>query len=405
MAEMINNNPYNIFENVGNHKLYHRMRTEDPIHCAIGPVTGNRFWLITRYDDCAALVKDLRIGKDIKKNLPPDLHGQWSENMKDPLGIGKHMLNVDPPDHTRLRNLVHKAFTPRIIRQMAGRVQEICDELLDKVADKGEMDLMEEYAAIVPAVVIAELLGVPLEDQDKFRDWTKRMIFGWEDQQDQMLAGMEFAQYMNEQIDLRATEKPDDVLTGLVDAEEEGDTLDRRELMSMIFLLLAAGHETTTHLIGNGMVALMKYDDQMQILKDNMDNKDLISNMNEEILRYNGPAPQTLLRYAFEDIDIRGKTIKQGDGVWIVFHAANRDPEIFENPDKFDIRRENAAKHLGFGGGIHYCLGAPLARLEGSIAIPALVNRFPDIKLATDTLEYDTQSFHGYKSIPVTFSV
>lgn len=403
MAEMLNSNPYNIFENIGNHKLYHRMRSEDPVHCAIGPVTGNRFWLITRYDDCSALVKDLRIGKDIKKNLPSELHEQWSENMKDPLGIGQHMLNVDPPDHTRLRNLVHKAFTPRIIRQMAGRVQDVCDDLLDKVADKGEMDLMEDYAAIVPAIVIAELLGVPLEDQDKFRDWTKRMIFGWEDPQNQMLAGMEFAQYMNEQIDLRATEKPDDVLTGLIDAEEAGDKLDRQELMSMIFLLLAAGHETTTHLIGNGMVALMKYHEQMQVLKDNIDDTDLISNMNEEILRYNGPAPQTLLRYAFEDIDIRGKTIKQGDGVWIVFHAANRDPQVFENPDKFDIRRENASKHLGFGGGIHYCLGAPLARLEGSIAIPTLVRRFPDIQLTTDRLEYDTQSFHGYKSIPVRF--
>lgn len=402
MAEMTNTNPYNVFEN-GNHKLYHRMRAEDPVHCAIGPESGNRFWWITRYDDCATLVKDLRIGKEIKRNLPEHLHPQWSHNMQDPLGIGKHMLNMDPPNHTRLRNLVHKAFTPRIVRQIQPRIQEVCDELLDTIADKNEMDIMEDYAAIVPAMVIAEMLGVPRSDQEKFRDWTKRMIFGWEDGQDQMLAGMEFAQYMHEQIDRRATEKPDDVLTGLVDAEEEGDTLDRQELMSMIFLLLAAGHETTTHLIGNGMVALLKYDEQMQVLKDNLDNKDLIANMNEEIVRYNGPAPTNLLRYAFEDIDIRGKTIKQGDGVWMVFHAANRDPEVFENPDKFDIQRENAGKHLGFGGGIHYCLGAPLARLEGAIAIPTLVKHFPDMKLTGDKLEYDTHSFHGYKSIPVTF--
>lgn len=402
MAEMTNTNPYNVFEN-GNHKLYHRMRAEDPVHCAIGPESGNRFWWITRYDDCASLVKDLRIGKEIKRNLPEHLHGQWSHNMQDPLGIGKHMLNMDPPNHTRLRNLVHKAFTPRIVRQIQPRIQEICDELLDTIADKNEMDIMEDYAAIVPAMVIAEMLGVPRSDQEKFRDWTKRMIFGWDDAQDQMLAGMEFAQYMHEQIDRRATEKPDDVLTGLVDAEEEGDTLDRQELMSMIFLLLAAGHETTTHLIGNGMVALLKYDEQMQVLKDNLDNKDLIANMNEEIVRYNGPAPTNLLRYAFEDIDIRGKTIKQGDGVWMVFHAANRDPEVFENPDKFDIQRENAGKHLGYGGGIHYCLGAPLARLEGAIAIPTLVKRFPDMKLTGDKLEYDTHSFHGYKSIPVMF--
>ncbi len=402
MAERVHPNPYNIFENVGNHSLYHRMRAEDPVHCAIGPVTGNRFWFITRYDDCAALIKDLRIGKELRR-FPPELQEQWRDNMQDPLGIDKHMLNMDPPNHTRLRNLVHKAFTPRIIRQMQPRIQEVCDELLDAVAGKGEMDIMADYAAIVPAVVIAELLGVPREDQDKFRDWTKRIIFGWEDQQSQMMAGMEFAQYMNEQIDRRATEKPDDVLTGLVDAEEEGDTLDRQELMSMIFLLLAAGHETTTHLIGNGMVALLKYDDQMQILKDNMDNPAIINNLSEEVLRYNGPAPQTLLRYAFDDIDIRGKTIQKGDGVWVVLHAANRDPEMFDEPDKFDIQRDNAGKHLGLGGGIHYCLGAPLARLEGAIAIPTLVKRFPDLQLLTHNLEYDTHSFHGYKSIPARF--
>lgn len=402
MAEMTHTDPYGLFTTGGTHSLYHRMRVEDPVHPSIGPDTGNRYWWITRYDDCAALVKDLRIGKEIKRNLPPELQKQWSHATQDPLGIDKHMLNMDPPNHTRLRNLVHKAFTPRIVRQVQPRIQEICDELLDVVADKGAMDIMADYAAIVPAMVISEMLGIPREDQEKFRDWTKRMIFGWEDQQDQVLAGMEFAQYMHAQIDRRATEKPDDVLTGLVDAEEEGDTLDRQELMSMIFLLLAAGHETTAHLIGNGMVALLKYDEQMQLLKDNLDNAALIANMNEEIIRYNGPAPTNLLRYAFEDIEIRGKTIQQGDGVWIVFHAANRDPEVFDNPDKFDIQRENAGKHLGFGGGIHYCLGAPLARLEGAIAIPSLVKRFPDMQLTTNHLEYDTHSFHGFKSIPVT---
>lgn len=241
MAEMIDPNPYNVFEN-GSHELYHRMRVEDPVHCAIGPMTGNRFWWITRYDDCASVIKDLRIGKEIKRNLPPEFHEQWRANTDDPLGISQHMLNMDPPNHTRLKNLVHKAFTPRIVRQMMPRIQEVCDDLLNQVADKDGTDIMHDYASIVPAVVIAELLGVPRDDQDKFRDWTKRIIFGWEDQQNQMLAGMEFAQYMNEQIDRRATEKPDDVLTGLVDAEEAGDTLNRQEMMSMIFLLLASGH-------------------------------------------------------------------------------------------------------------------------------------------------------------------
>lgn len=400
MAEKIDSkNPYNVFE-AGGHQLYHRMRAEDPVHCAVGPVTGNNFWWITRYDDCSALVRDLRIGDD-RNRLPAHLQARWGDRMGEAFGLGEHLLNHEPPDHTRLRSLVHKAFTPRIIRNTQPRIQEICDNLLDQMAENDSADIIADYAGILPAMVIADLLGVPKEDQDKFRDWTTRIIFGWENYQDQIVAGMEFAQYMHAQIDRRATEKPDDVLTGLVDAEEAGDKLNRQELMSMIFLLLAAGHETTTHLIGNGMVALFKFPEQMQLLKDNLDNADLIANMVEEILRYDGPAPSSLIRYVYEDFEFRGKTINQGDGVNIVYHAANRDPEVFENPDQFDIQRENANKHMDFGGGIHYCLGAPLARLEGSIAIPSLVKRFPDMALATTQLEYDTQSFHGFKAIPV----
>ncbi|MGJ3237148.1 MAG: cytochrome P450 family protein [Anaerolineae bacterium] len=400
MADTTHPNPYNVFENSGNHRLYHQMRTEDPVHCAIGPVTGNRFWWLTRYDDCSALIKDLRIGKEIRR-LPEALQAEWQHQLQDPLGIGQHMLNMDPPNHTRLRTLVHKAFTPRIVREMHAPIEALCDDLLDQLAGRETFDLMAEYASIVPAMVIAQLLGVPHDDQDKFRDWTKRMIFGWEDEQDQMMAGMEFAQYMNEQIDRRATEKPDDVLTGLVDAEEAGDTLDRQELMSMIFLLLAAGHETTTHLIGNGMVALLQHPAQLADLRTHLDDDALVHNTIEEILRYNGPAPTTLLRYALDDVTVRGQTIQQGDGVFLVLHAANRDPEVFEQPDRFDIRRANASKHVGFGGGIHYCLGAPLARLEGAIALPALIRRFPEMVLASDALEYDTHSFHGFKAIPL----
>ncbi|MEL6408536.1 MAG: cytochrome P450 [Chloroflexota bacterium] len=394
-------NPYNIFENSGNHTLYKQVREEDPVHCAIGPMTGNRFWWIMRYEDCAALVKDLRIGKEVRTNLPPELADTWPQGPEWMQVLDKHMLNMDPPNHTRLKNLVHKAFTPRIVRELQPRIQEICDELLDEVEAQGRMDIISDYAGIVPAVVIAELLGVPREDQDKFRKWTKALIFSWDDQE-RMLAGMEFAQYMNAQIDRRATEKPDDVLTGLVDAEEEGDSLDREELMSMIFLLLAAGHETTVHLIGNGTVALLKYADQRKLLMNNLDNPDIVGGMVEETLRYNGPAPTTLLRYAFDDVEIGGKTINKGDGVFICFHSANRDPEVFENPDTFDITR-SPNKHLGFGGGIHYCLGAPLARLEGAIAIPTLLKRFPNLQLDTTELEYDNKAFHGYKSIPVTF--
>ncbi|MEL7433331.1 MAG: cytochrome P450, partial [Chloroflexota bacterium] len=221
MTTITDPNPYNIFENSGNHTLYKQIREEDPVHCAIGPMTGNRFWWIMRYEDCAALVKDLRIGKEVSTNLPPELAAKWPQGPEWMQVLDKHMLNMDPPNHTRLKNLVHKAFTPRIVRELQPRIQEICDELLDEVEAQGSMDIISDYAGIVPAVVIAELLGVPREDQDKFRKWTKALIFSWDDQE-RMLAGMEFAQYMNAQIDRRATEKPDDVLTGLVDAEEEG---------------------------------------------------------------------------------------------------------------------------------------------------------------------------------------
>lgn len=250
--------------------------------------------------------------------------------------------------------------------------------------------------------MVAELLGIPQSDHDRFRKWTKTIIFSTS-QEEVIPAAMEFAMYMNEQIELRQVEPKDDVLTGLVNAEEDGDRLDREELMAMLFLLLAAGHETTVHLIGNGMAALLSNPEQLQLLRANLDDEKLIQSAIEEMLRFNGPAPTTLLRYAFEDIHIRGKTIKAGDGVFIVLHAANRDPEVFENPDKFDIQR-SPNKHLGFGGGMHYCLGAPLARLEGAIAIPTLLRHFPNLQLEENVrLHYDDRSFHGFTEIPVTF--
>jgi cytochrome P450 PksS len=288
--------------------LYEQMREEDPVHCAIGPMTGRYFWFFTRYDDCVNVLKDQRFGKEIQKHLTPE------QLAKEPVGgeefqvIDRHMLNLDPPDHTRLRSLVHKAFTPRIVDNLRPRIEEIARNLLANLQDKREFDVIADYGFPLPITVIAELLGIPAADRSRFRDWTKAILFG-SDIQSAGAAVMEFAMYMHEMIDDRQKQPREDLLSALVMAEEAGDKLDRQELLSMIFLLLVAGHETTVNLIGNGMLALIQHPYQMEILRNN---PNLIKTAIEEMLRYNGPVETPTLRWAFEDVEIGGKTIAKG---------------------------------------------------------------------------------------------
>jgi cytochrome P450 len=385
--------------------LYEQMRHEAPIYRAVGPQSGNNFWFITRYDDCMTVLKnDETIGKEFRKHLPPEVTNHWGPP-PDPNDvfevINRHLLNLDPPDHTRLRGLVHKAFTPRRIENLRPRIQQIADDLIDQMKGANQADLINAFSFPLPITVIAEMLGIPASDREKFRDWTRTLLFV-PDESENRRAAMEFGMYMSNMIDERRENPQDDVLSGLVEAEDSGDRLDRMELLSMIFLLLVAGHETTVNLIANGMLLLLQHPDQLEKLKND---STLIRPAVEEILRYNGPVETTTFRWAFEDVEIGGVTIPAGDVVLPALLAANRDPAYFENPNVFDITRENN-KHIAFGLGIHYCVGAPLARMEGAIAINTLLKRLPNLQLAVDIEDLQWSEsilLHGMKEMPVTF--
>ena len=352
------------------------------------------------------MLKDQRFGKDQHKHLPPEIAERWwgpPASPDDPWeAINRHMLNLDPPDHTRLRALVHKVFTPRMVENLRPRIAQIADDLLDEMADQSEADYIASFAFPLPITVIAEMLGIPAADRDQFRKWTKIILFGLDEAENQESV-VEFGMYMNALVDDRHENPQDDIITGLVQAEEDGDRLDRMELLSMLFLLLVAGHETTVNLIGNGTLALIQHPDQFEKLRAN---PSLIKSAVEEMLRFNGPVDMTTLRYAFEDIAIGGAVIPKGDGVWASLLAANRDPAQFPDPDTFDIARD-PNKHIAFGNGIHYCVGAPLARLEGTIALSAMLQRISHIELAAPlaSLEWTTGflTIHGMNAMPVRY--
>jgi cytochrome P450 len=382
--------------------VYAQMREHDPVYAATGPVTGNRFWFFTRYHDVQAVLKDPRFGKDTAR-LPEEIGRKYMPAESDPIfdAVNRHMLNLDPPDHTRLRALVHKAFTPRVIEELRPRIAQIAHDLLEEMAASSEANLIEVFAFPLPITVIAELLGIPAADQDKFRKWTKALLES-ADESESRESAMEFGMYMNALADERHANPRSDILSNLVHAEEQGDRLDRMELLSMLFLLLVAGHETTVNLIGNGMLALLTHPDQHTKLRDN---PALISTAVEEMLRYNGPVETPTLRFAMEDVDWDGHRICAGDILLPSLLGANRDPTVFPDPDRFDITR-NPNPHVAFGYGIHFCLGAPLARMEGAIAINALLARFPNLRLNADpdTLEWSDQLLiHGLKMLPVSW--
>ena len=376
-------NPFDIFspEAHGNHRLYERMRSDDPVHRAVDPSNGHTYWFLTRYDHCVSFMKDKRFGKEFRTRLPSHLLETWLPTDTYDV-INRHMLNLDEPDHTRLKSLVHKAFTPSRVNSLRPRLQSLAENLLaavdNDVADGEEFDLVERYAGVLPLMSIAEMLGIPSADYAQFSAWTKLMLLA--DEEIVHGAIIEFSMYLHQQIDVRrALPGPaDDLLTSLIFAEDAGDRLTRQELLAMVFLLLTAGHETMVNFISNGVLALLENPDQMQLLQHSLDNPAVVKSAIEEMLRYNGPSDTTLSSWAFEDVEIGGKIIQQGDVVHAVLHAANRDPAVFDYPHKFDILR-HPNHHVAFSQGIHHCLGAPLARLEGEIAITTLLRWMPTL--------------------------
>lgn len=378
-----------------------RHRAEEPVFCTALPGKMSA-WLVTRYDDVSQLLKDPRFAKNRHTAMTPEQLKKlpWVPPMFRPLE--RNMLDLDPPDHTRLRDLVHKAFTPRLIERMRARVQSLADELLDKVAKKGQMDLIRDYALPLPMTIITEILGVPARDHEKFHKWSKVLVSA-----DQVTGGWRilpamfmFIRYLRRFFKARRADPKDDLASALIDAEQAGDRLSEDELLAMVILLLVAGHETTVNLIGNGMLELLRHQGELDRLRAD---PSLMKPAVEELLRFTSPVFMSTERYAREDVAIQGVTIPRGQMVFGVIGSANRDESVFENPDRLDVGRE-PNKHLGFGLGAHYCLGAPLARLEAQIAINTLLRRMPRLRLrsAPETLKWrPSLVLRGLDALPV----
>jgi cytochrome P450 len=389
--------------------FYARLRAETPVHHIAIPSMRGAAWLIARYDDAALVLKDERFVKATANAKTPEQMARqpWMVklfNSKLFKAMNRSMIAVDPPDHTRLRALVTKAFTPRLVEQMRDRIQRLADHLLDAVQKRGRMELMRDYALPMPTTIIAEMLGVPAEDRCHFNRWTKAMGSAVS------LPGLLKAipsvwmlmRYIRKVIKKRRAKPLDDLVSALAQAEEAGDTLSEDELLAMIFLLLLAGYETTANLIGNGALALLEHPDEMNKLRND---PTLIKPAVEELLRYGSPVELATARYAREDVAIAGVTIPRGDGVFAVIASANRDQRQFAKPDSLDITRE-PNKHLAFGLGTRFCLGAALARMEGQIAISTLLRRLPDLRLAVPVSAVRWRRglmLRGLEAMPVAF--
>ncbi|PGR71534.1 cytochrome P450 [Bacillus thuringiensis] len=385
------------------YEIYKESRKKQPI-LFVNQVEIGKEWLITRYEDALPLLKDNRLKKDWTNVFSQDIKNMYlSVDNSDHLTT--HMLNSDPPNHSRLRSLVQKAFTPKMIAQLDGRIERIADDLISDIERKGILNLVDDYSFPLPIIVISEMLGIPKEDQAKFRIWSHAVIASPETPEEiketeKQLS--EFITYLQYLVDMKRKEPKEDLVSALILAESEGHKLSARELYSMIMLLIVAGHETTVNLITNTVLALLENPNQLQLLKDN---PKLIDSAIEEGLRYYSPVEVTTARWAAEPFQIHDRTIEKGDMVVIALASANRDETVFENPEVFDITRENN-RHIAFGHGSHFCLGAPLARLEAKIAITNLFNRMPELKIKGNREEIKWQGNYLMRSLeelPLTF--
>ncbi|KIF78646.1 cytochrome P450 [Streptomyces sp. 150FB] len=353
--------------------LYERLRETAPVQRITGP-DGQPAWIVTRYDDVRQALADPRLSLDKKNALPGNYRG-----FSLPPALDANLLNMDPPDHTRIRRFVVQAFTPGRTEKLREPIRRTADDLLDAVAPDGRTDLIAAYAAPLPIAVICELLGVPPGDRRDFRDWTDALIAP-----DPARPGLakeavvSMLGFFTGLIAHKRAEPGDDLLSALIAARDGADDrLSEDELMSLAFLILFAGYENTIQLIGNATLALLREPDQLAALRAEPGR---IPGAVEEFLRYEGPALLALRRFPVEDITIAGVTVPAGETVMLSLASANRDPHRFPDPDRLDLDRDTAG-HLALGHGIHYCLGAPLARLETEIALTALLERLPRLAL------------------------
>ncbi|MFJ5157397.1 cytochrome P450 [Streptomyces sp. NPDC088353] len=382
--------------------FYRQLREDGPVRRAV-IVGGLEAWLVTRYEDGLAALRDPRLSSDVRDASDPRLLRQLPATERE--SMLSTMLRADPPDHARLRRLVSKAFTARRVAELRPRVQTITDGLLDAIVRAGCADLVADLALPLPVAVISELLGVPTTDRYDFQRWTDDMILRGPEPPDPAVvdgAWQHMRAYLIKLLETKRAKAGDDLLSALIIARDEEKRLDEDELIAMAFLLLVAGYITTVNLISGGIAALLAHPDQLQLLRDD---PALLPDAIEEFLRYDGPVNPGIARFAREDVEIAGVRIPRGATVLVASAIADRDPARFAEPDRLDItRRDNA--HLAFGHGIHYCLGAPLARLEGQVAIGSALRRLPGLALAVPPgeLRWSSGGLRGPERLPVTFT-
>ncbi|HYC00084.1 MAG TPA: cytochrome P450 [Candidatus Limnocylindrales bacterium] len=375
------------------YKLLARLRDHDPVN-----ETPIGLFRLTRYDDVVRMLKEVPSGVRFSDGTAFGMAATAG-------GVNQFILQRDPPDHTRLRKLMSQAFKPRAMDRLRARVQELADELLDEVIERGELDVIRDLALPVPSTVICEMMGVPLADRARFTEWTSlathllaAALLPPDAIARSAAAADELAAYFQELIADRRQHLGEDILSELIRAEEAGDRLSQTELLSQSIGLLIAGFETTIGLIGNGVRALVTHPDQLELLQES---PHLIGSAVEECLRYDGPILLTI-RITREDTQFGGKTIPRDRPVMCMLAAANHDPAHFADPERFDIRRTDN-DHLAFGGGAHFCLGVHLARMETQIAIATLVRRVRDLELASEEVEWGRSLFRVLGRLPLAF--
>ncbi|MFF0228084.1 cytochrome P450 [Streptomyces sp. NPDC004629] len=375
--------------------VYRRLRDNAPVHRITGP-DGTPAWLVTRYDDVREALADPRLALD-KRHASAGTYKGFSL----PPALDANLLNMDPPDHTRVRRLVGRAFTPRRVQRLRAPIRHTADALLDVLGPHGSADLVAAYAAPLPITVICDLLGIPDEHRFDFRVWTDSLVAPDPARPE---AGKEavvaMLGYFTRLLRDKRAEPGDDLLSDLIAVRDGGDRLSEDELMSLAFLILFAGYENAVQLIGNSVLALLSHPDQLAALRRD---PGLLPGAVEEFVRYEGPALLAIRRFPVEDVTIGGVTVPAGETVWVSPAAANRDPARFPDPDRLDLGRD-AGGHLALGHGIHYCLGAPLARAETEIALAALLERLPDLALADGELRWRRSlRARGLVALPVTY--
>ena len=361
---------------------YSALRASDPVHRSM----ALQAWIVTSYDACVEVLRDPEVySSDLETAGTPLGRALNEQRQQSPLGHVPNALNSDPPVHTRLRGIVNRAFTPRTVEEMRPHIEQVTAELLDAIDGAQPFDLMSALAQPLPVIVIAEMLGIPTEDRDRFKRWsdaiagTTSMLTPLADIELARKAAQDLIDYLEPIIEARRQAPAADLLSALVQAEDQGHRLTRDELLAFAILLLVAGNETTTNLIGNGTLALLRHQEQLAALRAE---PALLPAAIEELVRFDSPV-QGLIRFAKRTVTLAGREIAEGDTLLVLLGAANRDPAHFADPEALDVRAERE-RHLAYGLGPHFCLGAPLARMEAEIAFAALLERFPGLRLTED---------------------